>query len=54
MTSERPVIALRDVTKVYGEGDTTVKALDAAGNPANNGVPPLKQIVILSVAITEA
>jgi cyclophilin family peptidyl-prolyl cis-trans isomerase len=34
--------------------DTTVKALDAAGNPANNGIPPLKQIVILSVAITEA
>ena len=27
MTSERPVIALRDVTKVYGEGDTTVHAL---------------------------
>jgi cyclophilin family peptidyl-prolyl cis-trans isomerase len=34
--------------------DTTVKTLDAAGNPANNGVPPLKQIVIQSVAITEA
>jgi cyclophilin family peptidyl-prolyl cis-trans isomerase len=34
--------------------DTTVKTLDAAGNPANNGIPPLKQIVILSVAITEA
>lgn len=36
--------------------DTTVKTLDGAGNPAqaSNGVPPLKQIVILSVAITEA
>ena len=34
--------------------DSTVKTLDAAGNPANNGIPPLKQIVILSVAITEA
>jgi len=34
--------------------DTTVKALDAAGNPASNGIPPLKQIVILSVAISEA
>ena len=34
--------------------DTTVKTLDAAGNPASNGVPPLKQIIILSVAITEA
>ena len=27
MTPQRPVIALRDVTKVYGEGDTTVHAL---------------------------
>ena len=27
MTPRRPVIALRDVTKVYGEGDTTVHAL---------------------------
>ena len=34
--------------------DTTVKTLDAAGNPANNGIPPLKQIVIQSVTITEA
>ena len=34
--------------------DTTVKALDAAGNPASNGVPPLQQIVIQSVTITEA
>ncbi|MGZ4671685.1 MAG: peptidylprolyl isomerase [Ilumatobacteraceae bacterium] len=34
--------------------DTTVKTLDAAGNPANDGVPPLKQIVIQSVTITEA
>ena len=36
--------------------DTTVKALDALGNPdqAANGVPPLAQIVIQSVTITEA
>jgi peptidyl-prolyl cis-trans isomerase B (cyclophilin B) len=33
--------------------DTTVKTLDAAGNPANDGVPPLQQIIIQSVAITE-
>ncbi len=35
--------------------DTTVKALDAAGNPdpAAKGVPTLKQIVIQSVTITE-
>ena len=34
--------------------DTTVKALDAVGNPASNGIPPLQQIVIESVKITEA
>ncbi|HEX3087389.1 MAG TPA: peptidylprolyl isomerase [Ilumatobacteraceae bacterium] len=36
--------------------DTTVTALDALGNPdqAANGVPPLEQIVIQSVTITEA
>ena len=35
--------------------DTTVKALDALGNPdqAANGVPPLEQIVIQSVTISE-
>jgi cyclophilin family peptidyl-prolyl cis-trans isomerase len=33
--------------------DTTLKTLDAAGNPASNGVPPLKQIIIQSVQITE-
>jgi cyclophilin family peptidyl-prolyl cis-trans isomerase len=35
--------------------DTTVKALDALGNPdqAANGVPPLEQIIIESVTITE-
>jgi peptidyl-prolyl cis-trans isomerase B (cyclophilin B) len=35
--------------------DTTVKALDALGNPdqAANGVPPLEQIIIQSVTITE-
>ena len=36
--------------------DTTVKALDALGNPDQvaNGVPPLEQIIIESVVITEA
>jgi peptidyl-prolyl cis-trans isomerase B (cyclophilin B) len=36
--------------------DTTVKALDALGNPdqAANGVPPLEQIIIQSVTITAA
>lgn len=34
--------------------DTTVKAMDEAGNPADNGVPPLKEIKILSVTIAEA
>jgi cyclophilin family peptidyl-prolyl cis-trans isomerase len=36
--------------------DTTVKALDAVGNPdqAANGVPPLEQIIVESVTITEA
>jgi peptidyl-prolyl cis-trans isomerase B (cyclophilin B) len=36
--------------------DTTVKALDALGNPdkAADGVPPLEQIIVQSVTITEA
>ena len=34
--------------------DTTVPALDAAGNPENNGVPPLEEVVIESVTITES
>lgn len=34
--------------------DTTLPALDAAGNPASNGVPPLEQVLIESVTITEA
>ncbi len=36
--------------------DTTVKALDALGNPdqATNGVPPLEQIIVESVTITES
>ena len=36
--------------------DTTVKALDALGNPdqASNGVPPVEQIIIQSVTITES
>lgn len=34
--------------------DTTVPALDAAGNPENNGVPPLETIVINSVTIVQS
>ena len=35
-------------------GDDTVAELDAIANPGNNGVPPLEQIVIESVTITES
>ena len=34
--------------------DTTLPALDAVANPESNGVPPLEQIVIESVTITES
>ena len=34
--------------------DDTVPALDAAGNPNDNGVPPLEDVVIESVTITES
>lgn len=34
--------------------DTTVVALDAAGNPSSNGMPPLKEIKIESITITES
>ena len=34
--------------------DTTLPALDAAGNPESNGVPPLEQVLIESVTIIEA
>lgn len=34
--------------------DTTVPALDKAGNPENNGVPPLETVTIESVTITES
>jgi peptidyl-prolyl cis-trans isomerase B (cyclophilin B) len=40
--------------KVISGLDDTVVALDAAGNPDNNGVPPLEQVVIVSVTITES
>ena len=33
--------------------DDTLPALDAAGNPESNGVPPLEQVIIESVTITE-
>jgi cyclophilin family peptidyl-prolyl cis-trans isomerase len=39
---------------VVGGLDTTVADLDAVANPADNGVPPLEQIVIESVTITES
>jgi cyclophilin family peptidyl-prolyl cis-trans isomerase len=34
--------------------DSTVTALDAAGNPSSNGVPPLAEITIESITITES
>jgi cyclophilin family peptidyl-prolyl cis-trans isomerase len=34
--------------------DSTVVALDAAGNPSSNGMPPLKEITIESITITES
>ena len=34
--------------------ETTLPALDAVANPQSNGVPPLEQIVIESVTITES
>lgn len=34
--------------------DTTVPALDALGNPENNGVPPLEEVTIETVTITES
>jgi cyclophilin family peptidyl-prolyl cis-trans isomerase len=40
--------------KVISGLEDTVVELDAAGNPANNGVPPLQQVVIVSVSITES
>ena len=33
--------------------DTTLPKLDAAGNPENNGVPPLEPVTIESITITE-
>jgi cyclophilin family peptidyl-prolyl cis-trans isomerase len=39
--------------EVIGGLDTTVADLDAVANPADNGVPPLEQIIIESVTITE-
>ena len=33
--------------------DDTLPVLDAAGNPESNGVPPLEQVIIESVTITE-
>jgi cyclophilin family peptidyl-prolyl cis-trans isomerase len=40
--------------EVIGGLDTTVADLDAVANPASNGVPPLEQIIIESVTITES
>ena len=40
--------------KVTDGFDTTVKALEAAADPnASNGVPPLEQLLITKVTITE-
>jgi cyclophilin family peptidyl-prolyl cis-trans isomerase len=39
---------------VIGGLDTTVADLDAVANPESNGVPPLEQIIIESVTISEA
>ena len=39
---------------IIGGLDTTLPALDAVGNPANNGVPPLEEVIIESVTITES
>jgi cyclophilin family peptidyl-prolyl cis-trans isomerase len=33
--------------------DTTLPKIDAAGNPENNGVPPLETVTITSITITE-
>ncbi|MGA0220830.1 MAG: peptidylprolyl isomerase, partial [Ilumatobacteraceae bacterium] len=33
--------------------DDTLVALDAVGNPESNGVPPLEEVRILSVTVTE-
>ena len=50
-------VALPNTYSLFGQVtdglDTTVKALDALGNTANDGKPPLQQIVIQSVTITE-
>ena len=40
--------------KVIDGLDTTVAALDEVGNPADNGVPPLEEIQIISIVITES
>ena len=43
---------------LFGEviegADDTLVALDAAGNPDSNGVPPLEEVIIESVRITES
>ena len=36
------------------EGDATLQAINAVGNPANNGVPPLEPVTIESITITES
>ena len=39
---------------VIGGLDSTVADLDAVANPENNGTPPLEQIIIESITITES
>lgn len=40
--------------EVIAGADDTLVALDAAGNPESNGVPPLEEVIIESVRITES
>ncbi len=49
-------VALPPSYSFFGQAvnsDATIKALDAAGNPSSNGVPPKEPITITSVVITE-
>jgi cyclophilin family peptidyl-prolyl cis-trans isomerase len=49
-------VALPPNYSLFGQAvnsDATLKALDAAGNPSNNGMPPKQTVSITSVVITE-
>ena len=50
-------VALPPSYSLFGlavNSDATIKALDAAGSAANNGVPPKEKVTITSVVIKEA